>query len=711
MMALPDDLKDTNSQVDNSDFWLITIPDLDPQTLTFDGKYNFIFRWQWEDGTYGKWSVAKEFQTDSLPNLEVYDLTSSWKVNTLTIKFKGPKVLVNDVQVQYADKFIIELTDIDSGRSHTFTQNLQSSDEQTFILDSKTAQEFYRPTSTNKTYQPTRFNGVIKVHSADGISTGLSFTTSTNSSGYGNKTIPDDAWGTVSVLDGYTISLDWDKLEAAGILKENFAYVNFYEAAAIGTEPNTTAGSFSFIKTGENGTLIYHPTSLLSHYVYITITDKSGNTTQNSSVKKVKALNPSGYDDEGPSNNGSLTLETPTVDDNGLFDFNYKFKINWTAESDATTSGYRIRWRVAGSSDPYTYTLVPGKNSTSTYLYGVVANTTYEVGKNTLDEYGNTTAAWKTSTVTTGAFNGEIKESKYLKAGNMKLGYGITGKGGAADVSPGSNKGLYLGPSNYWYITGNQVTDSGAYIKVGSETSNLIFDGIDLSVTGKIYALGGEFKGSISIGEDTVNGTKGQLRVQIGPTAGVELGRFNSRITTAGHAFDSGIYAYNGSDYTLIDAADGSIRTNNIYASGSIESGRTNSGQYVKLNGDTDAFEVKNANNTTVGSIHSNYDGQEFIIQVGDVNWAGYPINTPYISMSNLSGVSNGKSISFNTATGIDGTPLGTYFRIDNDSAVIGGGPLYVGSTPSGSEVVRNIIVSGTQPLSAQVGTIWIQLG
>lgn len=710
MMALPDDLKDTNSQVDNSDFWLITIPDLDPQTLTFDGKYNFIFRWQWEDGTYGKWSVAKEFQTDSLPNLEVYDLTSSWKVNTLTIKFKGPKVLVNDVQVQYADKFIIELTDIDSGRSHTFTQNLQSSDEQTFILDSKTAQEFYRPTSTNKTYQPTRFNGVIKVHSADGISTGLSFTTSTNSSGYGNKTIPDDAWGTVSVLDGYTISLDWDKLEAAGILKENFAYVNFYEAAAIGTEPNTTAGSFSFIKTGENGTLIYHPTSLLSHYVYITITDKSGNTTQNSSVKKVKALNPSGYDDEGPSNNGSLTLETPTVDDNGLFDFNYKFKINWTAESDATTSGYRIRWRVAGSSDPYTYTLVPGKNSTSTYLYGVVANTTYEVGKNTLDEYGNTTAAWKTSTVTTGAFNGEIKESKYLKAGNMKLGYGITGKGGAADVSPGSNKGLYLGPSNYWYITGNQVTDSGAYIKVGSETSNLIFDGIDLSVTGKIYALGGEFTGSVRVGSDTASG---QLKVYVNSTTGIELGDFNQAIPSGiPGTVNSGIYAYAGNNYTLINAADGSIRTNSLYASGTVQTKPDNAiglKGAVKMNGGSGAFELLDSSDRVRFGIHgSSVNGPaEIIIAADDIGYMnGYPAGSPYIAMVNLK-TSLGDSTNsqyININPGVIGGPS---FSFNQYGA-------YVNDLPASSlgiATFKNIIISPSTPGYAEVGTIWIQLG
>ena len=706
-MALPDDLKDTNSQIDNSDYWLITIPDLNPESLTFDGKYNFIFRWQWEDGTYGKWSVGKEFQTDALPNLEVSNLTSSWKVNTLTIKFTGPTVPVNDVQVEYADKFIIELTDIDSGRAHTFTQNLQGTGEQTFILDSKTAQEFYRPTSGNKTYQPTRFDGVIKVHSADGISTGFSFTTSTSSSGYGNKTIPNDAWGTVSVLDGYTISLDWDKLEAAGILKENFAYVNFYEASAIGTEPNTSAGSFSFVKTGENGTLIYHPTSLLSHYVYIEIVDKSGNKTQPSSQKKVTALNPSGYDADGPSNNNDISAGTPVVDGDGLFDFNYKVPFSWTAETDTTTMGYRLRWRISGSSDPYTYTLVPGRTTTTTYLFGVLAGQTYEVGKNTYDEYGNTTSGWKNTTVTIPEFTGAITGSKYISAGDMKLGYGI---GGGS-----TNKGLYLSPNNYWYVSGNTHIDNAARIKIGSSTSYIEWDGTDINTTGIIHALGGDFTGFVDIGTDTV---LGQLRVQIGSSAGVEIGKFNSRITTSGHSFDSGIYAYNGSNYTLIDAADGSIRTNNIYASGNLEARKPDTnpyGQdgYVRLSGDTGALELLDESGNVRISLHSSVvNAGEHILSSGHGSSAlnGYPYHAPYISIVNTQ-PDGGSSKYIHIDSGWGDT--GGYIQADDSGVLVNKALFIAGNQSLSSETAKNIIISGgtTPPFASYVGTIWIQLG
>ena len=711
MMALPDDLKDTNSQINNSDYWLITIPDLNPESITFDGKYNFIFRWQWEDGTYGKWSVAKEFITDLLPNLEVANLTSSWKVNTLTLKFTGPTVPVNDVQVEYADKFIIELTDIDSGRAHTFTQNIQGTGEQTFILDSKTAQEFYRPTSGNKTYQPTRFNGVIKVHSADGISTGFSFTTSTSSSGYDGKAIPDDAWGTVSVLDGYTISLDWDKLEAAGILKENFSYVNFYEANAIGTEPNTSAGSFSFVKTGENGTIVYHIADLSSHYVYIEIVDKSGRKTQASSQKKVGALNPSGYDSTGPSNSNDITAGTPVIDGDGLFDFNYKVPFSWTPETDSTTMGYRLRWRISGSSDPYTYTLVPGKSTGTTYLFGVLAGQVYEVGKNTYDEYGNTTSAWKSTTVTIPDFTGEIKGTKYISAGDMKLGYGIGGNS--------TNKGLYLSTNNYWYVSGNTVADNAARIKIGSADSYIQWDGTDVTTTGIINALGGKFSGSISVGAPAVGSIpaiEGQLRViqefkadGVTPKTGIEIGKLSDAITVPGATLTNGIFAYNGgtSKYVLIDAADASIRTNSLVATGTIESAKDN-GQYVRLNADTDAFEVINEDNNVVGSMHANYNGQEFIIQVGDADWAGYPANKPYISMYDIAGTSNGKGISMHT----NFYGNGSYLGIDNESiTMFSPNGVYVSGGTLGAERVRNIVVNATQPASAEVGTIWLQLG
>jgi hypothetical protein len=708
MMALPDDLKDTNSQINNSDYWLITIPDLNPESITFDGKYNFIFRWQWEDGTYGKWSVAKEFITDLLPNLEVANLTSSWKVNTLTLKFTGPTVPVNDVQVEYADKFIIELTDIDSGRAHTFTQNIQGTGEQTFILDSKTAQEFYRPTSGNKTYQPTRFNGIIKVHSADGISTGFSFTTSTNSSGYSGKTIPNDAWGTVSVLDGYTISLDWDKLETAGILKESFAYVNFYEASAIGTEPNTSAGSFLFVKTGENGTLVYHPTSLLSHYVYIEIVDKSGNKTQPSSQKKVAALNPSGYDSTGPSNNNDITAGTPVIDGDGLFDFNYKVPFSWTPETDSTTMGYRLRWRINGSSDPYTYTLVPGKSTGTTYLFGVLAGQVYEVGKNTYDEYGNTTSAWKSTTVTIPDFTGEIKGTKYISAGDMKLGYGIGGNS--------TNKGLYLSTNNYWYVSGNTVADNAARIKIGSADSYIQWDGTDLTTTGIINALGGNFTGSVRVGSDTASG---QLKVYVNSTTGIELGDFNQAIPSEiPGTVNSGIYAYAGNNYTLINAADGSIRTNNIYATGNLEAKRPDSnpyGQdgYARLSSETGALELLDESGNVRISLHSSLvNAGEHILSSGrgSSTLNGYPYHAPYISIVNTQ-PDGGSSKYIHIDSGWGDT--GGYISVDSDGVNINKKLFISGNQTLSDESVKNIIISGgtTPPYASYLGTIWIQLG
>ena len=103
MVATPDDLKDVNSRIENTDYYLITVPDLDPQSSIFDGIYHFIFRWQWEDGTYGKWSVAKDFQTQAITLPEVDSIVSSWANTTLKITFNRPESIIKGVSVNRAE--------------------------------------------------------------------------------------------------------------------------------------------------------------------------------------------------------------------------------------------------------------------------------------------------------------------------------------------------------------------------------------------------------------------------------------------------------------------------------------------------------------------------------------------------------------------------------------------------------------------------------
>jgi hypothetical protein len=225
-----------------------------------------------------------------------------------------------------------------------------------------------------------------------------------------------------------------------------------------------------------------------------------------STEKTVSPIDSIAFDDNPPTND--FTLETATVSDdsNGLFSFDKKVLFAWTENTDTDTAGYRIRFRVQGSTGPYTYMSVPGRTKTSSYLYGLKGGKTYEIAVSTFDIYGNTNeSAWRTYDPVVAPVSNSLLPDVAITAGDMKLGYGIGGNN--------SQKGLYIAPDNYWYVQGNSNVSSAAYFTVGGETDKMVWDGAELDVTGTINANAGNFTGSVDVGSQSV---PGQLRVYAG---------------------------------------------------------------------------------------------------------------------------------------------------------------------------------------------------
>lgn len=549
------DLQDSSKPwPDDNDYFKVTIVDLDVNKL-----YPFQFRWQYEDKTYGAWSATVERTTKSYTVPEVTNIATSWKGTTLTITFDRPEVSVGGVMKNRAKDFIISLT----YDSKTLTKTIPvdtTKTQQTYILKEETAREFWRDAGNAKFF-PTSYSGNIKTVTVDQFtSTGVNFSTSVFSDPITNQPIPDSTWRLAANLDGYTTSVD---LFTDATASDLYAETEVYHST-------TSGGTYTLVGKGPYLIPVVYYGDTGTKHVKIRHKTKNGTYSQYSNIKTTASVSPSGYDPNGPANSNPIVAGTVVIDGDGLFDFNYKVPFSWTAESDTTTLGYRIRWRINGSSDPYTHTIVPGRLTTTTYLYGLLAGQTYEVGKNTYDEYGNTTASWVSTTVTTPAFTGEIKGTKFLAAGDMKLGYGIGGNN--------TNKGLYLSTNNYWYVSGNTVLDSAARIKIGSATSYLEWNGSDLTTTGIINALGGIFRGTVDVGDPLATPTPidGQLRVRQ-TNGGIEIGKLSSAAGTFLNAqgisgVGQGMFAYNTSTnrYVLINAADGSIRANNGFFSGTI---------------------------------------------------------------------------------------------------------------------------------------------
>lgn len=178
--------------------------------------------------------------------------------------------------------------------------------------------------------------------------------------------------------------------------------------------------------------------------------------------------------------------------------FNAYLNISWSAVSDSTLKGYRIRFRENGTSNPYSYVDSPGTDTTFR-LNGLSIGTVYEVAVASYDEYNNTSSAYTsvgTAQATGTPFIGKnVTTVGYFGAsatgdtGTFKFGYGVQDSGG-------TKRGLNFNSNNYWYIDSAQ----SALFKLGGDTNNYIeWNGSTFVVQGDIRAKAGNFSGNVQI--------------------------------------------------------------------------------------------------------------------------------------------------------------------------------------------------------------------
>ena len=159
------------------------------------------------------------------------------------------------------------------------------------------------------------------------------------------------------------------------------------------------------------------------------------------------------------------------------------------------------------------------------------------------------------------------------------MGYGIGGDN--------SNKGLYLGPENYWYIQGNTTASSAARLSVGGSGDKLLWDGTNLSITGNLTARTGTFSGNISMAS---------------ANASIYNGTINSagKLTGNGFALNSdGLKVASGANSVSLSALTGTITAN----AGSIGDWSLSSTQIFKNNAVLDSSGYIQLGNSNVGTI------------------------------------------------------------------------------------------------------------
>jgi hypothetical protein len=399
----------------------------------------------------------------------------------------------------------------------------------------------------------------------------------------------------------YTVPTE-DELDAIDIVE--------YESNA-SAEPTGVTYSRVYFDTISPANVI--TTNTNPRWVKARFSSDSGVYTAFSAAQKVTPTSPVTVDTTGPAapSTGSATAG---VDNSAgaTVGFNAYVDISWSAVSDTTLRGYRIRFRENGSSNPYSYVDSPG-TGTSFRLSGLAIGTVYEVAIASYDQFNNTSSSYffiGTAQATGTPFIGKnVTTVGYFGAsatgdtGTFKFGYGVQDSGGV-------KRGLVFNSNNYWYIDSAQ----SALFKLGGDTNNYIqWDGQDFNVAGNITARGGSFTGNVLL--------NGGSLYAIG--AG---GSASSGIRTIFNS--SGIAAYNASGgYTTIlttPLTDGSVFVTNAASIGgwtinSTEIKRSATGQgTISLNSSLGYISVSSDNvlNTTSG-INSAYNGTD------NVFWSG----------------------------------------------------------------------------------------
>jgi len=320
-----------------------------------------------------------------------------------------------------------------------------------------------------------------------------------------------------------------------------------YESTA-STEPTGVTYSRVYFDSVSPANIITLNTN--SRWVKARFSSDSGVYTTFSAAQKVTPTSPVTVDTTGPA--APTGTVTGGLESSGTIGFNAFLNASWTAVSDTTLRGYRIRFRpVTSPASSYSYVDSPG-TGTAFRITGLASGTSYEVAIAAYDEFNNTSSSYATltgspvSTAGSPFIGTNVSTTGYFEAGVsgtdtgvFRFGYGVaTGK-----------RGLVFNTNNYWYIDSAQ----SASLKVGGADNYVTWDGSSLVVTGDLQAKKGSFSGNVNIasGASLYSGTlTGNTVTPTGDTGGSLSGAgyiLNSSGLTFNSSSTNGITSINGS--------------------------------------------------------------------------------------------------------------------------------------------------------------------
>jgi hypothetical protein len=328
----------------------------------------------------------------------------------------------------------------------------------------------------------------------------------------------------------------------------------FLNATVYEVESNSTTdpvAGYQVVAQSSSNPITYVTPNYNQRWVKVRLYDALGGYPTFSTPAPITPLSAVGADNVGPANVSNAGLVTTSgIDLSGGLGFNGYINLSWTAVSDTSLRGYRIRFTTdAGANPQYSYVDSPG-TGTSYKLTGLAVGATYKLAIATYDEFNNTSTNYVSYSDVTIA--GTPSVSNYITAGSNQFQFG-SGVGGNT-----TNQGLYFNANNYWYVN----SGTSALFKLGGSTSNyLSWDGSNFVIDGDLRARKGYFAGNVEI----KSGISGGASIFSGTLNG------SGNLTSAGFILNSSGLTFSNattSGITTIDATSGTFTTKSAVIGG-----------------------------------------------------------------------------------------------------------------------------------------------
>ena len=489
--AIIEEAVSTSNTAPTSGYQEVGVTSSNPITITVGDVLKRWVRLKLTDKIAGNTAYSDPVAVTPVdPVAAALDITPPTAASGITASWSGNNILITATVSADAKKFIIRLTNgTDEG---FFTKFPSASGTSQSILI--TQQELY---VTFGEYF-TSFTGLfVSADSLDNRDSGVSFV------------VPEKTNVLLGVVPTFTLTGITNGYTATWTLPAGASYAKVYESGTSWGAGNPTESDLVF--SGASPAIVKKTVYTL-RYVKIRYLTDDGFTSSWSAEQSVTPIDAIAADVNAPAAPSTISA-TAGTDSTGTVGFNGVVNISWSAVSDSTLRGYRIRFRPYKASAPfenYSHVDSPG-TGTSYRLSGLALGTTYEIGIASYDEFNNTSSAYTalspniavsgtpfigTNVSTTGYFEAGVSGTD---TGTFKFGYGVdTGK-----------RGLVLNSSNYWYIDSAQ----SALFKIGGASSNyVLWNGTKLSIDGDLGVAGGTtIGGNIAMGASGASIYQGTL--------------------------------------------------------------------------------------------------------------------------------------------------------------------------------------------------------